>query len=48
MCQISALAAAASAQAAQTAQMTAYPQSVSPGLLCQSEDSPEPPTSEPS
>ena len=46
MCQISAQAAAASVQAAQTARKKAYPQSVSPGLLCRSEDSPGPPASE--
>ena len=46
MCQISAQAAAASSQAAQTAQKKAYPQSMSPGLLCQSGDSPRPPASE--
>ena len=46
MCQISAQAAAASAQSAQTTQRMTYPQSVSPRLLCQSVDSPGPPASE--
>jgi len=40
-CQTSALAAAASAQAVETAQTTAYPQSENPELLCLSGDPPE-------